>query len=86
MKEAGIEGVEVDGFSGLLAPAKTPAAIVLKLETALNEILKQDDVRARLRELGTVAGGGTAADYKAAIARDIGKFTAVAQAAKIKLD
>lgn len=86
MKEAGIDGVEVDGFSGLLAPAKTPMPIVRKLEAAINEMLKHDDARAKLRELGTVAGGGTGEDYKASIARDIGKFTAVAQAAKIKLD
>jgi tripartite-type tricarboxylate transporter receptor subunit TctC len=86
MKEAGIEGVEVDGHSGLLAPASTPIAVVKKLEGEVNLMLKDADTLERLKSFGTVAGGGTSEDYAAVIARDIAKFTAVAKAANIKLD
>ena len=86
MKEAGIEGVEVDGFSGLVAPAGTPMPIVRKLEAETNAMLALVETQTRLKQLGTVAGGGTAEDYKAAIVRDIAKFSAVANAANIKLD
>ena len=86
MKQAGIEGVEVDGFSGLVAPAGTPMPIVRKLEAETNAMLALAETQARLKQLGTVAGGGTAEDYKAAIVRDIAKFSAVAKAANIKLD
>lgn len=86
MKEAGIEGVEVDGFSGIIAPAGTPAGIVDKLSGEINAMLQAQETKDRLRQLGTVPGGGTPAEFKAAIARDIAKFTAVAKAANIKLD
>ena len=86
MKEAGIEGVEVDGFSGLVAPLGTPAGVINRLNAEINEMLAEQDSKDKLRLLGTVAAGGSPADYKAAIARDIAKFTAVAKAANIKLD
>ncbi len=86
MKEAGIDGVEVDGFSGLVAPAGTPAAIIKKLEAEVNAIIKLDDFQARLKQIGLVAGGGTGAEFAAMVARDIPKWTAVAKAANIKLD
>ena len=86
MKEAGIDGVEVDGFSGLVAPAGTPMAIIRKLEAEVNAIVKLEDVQVRLKQLGLVAGGGTGEEFAAMIARDIPKFTAVAKAANIKLE
>ncbi len=86
MKEAGIDGVEVDGFSGLVAPAGTPAAIIKKLEAEVNAIIKLDDFQARLKQIGLVPGGGTGEEFAAMVARDIPKWTAVAKAANIKLD
>jgi tripartite-type tricarboxylate transporter receptor subunit TctC len=86
MKEAGIEGVEVDGYSGLVAPAGTPQAIVKKLEAEVNAIVKMPDVQERMKQLGLVAGGGTAEEFGAMVARSIPIWTAVAKASNIKLD
>lgn len=86
MKEAGLDGVEVDGFSGLVAPAGTPSAIVKKLEGEVNAIIKLADVQERLKQIGLVPAGGTGAEFRAMIARDIPLWTAVAKAANIKLD
>jgi tripartite-type tricarboxylate transporter receptor subunit TctC len=86
MKEAGVDGVEVDGFSALIAPAKTPQAIVKKLEAEVNAILKQPDVQDRLNQIGLVPAGGTGEELRAMIARDIPMWTAVAKAANIKFD
>ena len=86
MKEAGIEGVVVDGYSGIVAPAGTSAAIVKKLEAETNAILKQADVRDRLEKLGLVPGGGTAAQFVAVINREVPMWKDVATKAKVSLD
>ncbi len=86
MKEAGIDGVEVDGFSGLVAPAGTPKAILKKLEAEVNAIVKMADVQDRMKPLGLVPGGGTGEEFGQMVARDIPKWKAVAAASNIKLD
>ena len=86
MKEAGVDGVAVDGFSGLVAPAGTPKAIVKKLEDEINALLKLADVRDRLKQIGLIPAGGTGDEFRAMIARDIPLWTAVAKASNIKAD
>lgn len=53
MKEAGYP-VEASYWFGLMAPAKTPPAIIAKLEKALADTLAMPDVRKRFAELGAV--------------------------------
>jgi tripartite-type tricarboxylate transporter receptor subunit TctC len=86
MKEAGINGVEVDGFSGLVAPAGTPKAIVKKLEAEVNAIVKMGDVRERMSQLGLVPAGGTGEEFRALIERTVPIWKEVAKASNIKLD
>ena len=86
MKEAGIDGVEVDGFSGLVAPAGTPKAIVKKLEGEVDAIVKMTDVRDRMKQMGVVPAGGTGEAFRAMVARTIPVWVDVAKAANIKLD
>jgi tripartite-type tricarboxylate transporter receptor subunit TctC len=86
MNEAGIEGVEVDGYSGIVAPAGTPKDIVKKLEDTVNAILKEAEVRDRLTKIGLVPGGGTSAQFVATINREIPMWKDVATKAKISLD
>ena len=49
--------ISTDTWNAISAPPKTPAAIVAKLNAAVNAALKQPDVRQRLRDLKTVIGG-----------------------------
>lgn len=86
MKEAGVDGVAVDGFSGLVAPLGTPQPIIRKLADEVNAILKMPDVLDRMKQIGLLPAGGTAEEFKAMIARDIPMWTGVAKAASIKLD
>ncbi len=86
MKEAGVDGVAVDGFSGFVAPAGTPRAIVKKLENEVNEILKLTDVQDRMKQIGLIPAGGTGEEFRAMIAAAIPMWTEVAKAANIKLD
>ena len=50
--EAGLPGFVFDFWIGMLAPAKTPKAIVNKLNAEVRNILQQPDVKDRLSKLG----------------------------------
>jgi tripartite-type tricarboxylate transporter receptor subunit TctC len=54
--EAGVPGYEATGWFGLVAPANTPAPVVLQLNRAVNEILVMPKVRETLLELGAEPG------------------------------
>jgi tripartite-type tricarboxylate transporter receptor subunit TctC len=86
LAEAGIDGVVVEGFIGLMAPKGTPAAIVKKLETEVMAIMRLADVQARIRDIGLLPDATSGAALHERIARDIPKYTAVAKAAGIKFD
>jgi tripartite-type tricarboxylate transporter receptor subunit TctC len=49
--------ISTDTWNAISAPPKTPAAIVAKLNAAVNAALKQPDVRQRLHDLKTIIGG-----------------------------
>lgn len=55
----GLKGYDVLTWTGIFAPKGTPSAIVNKLNEALNEALKDNEVRARLAEQGALPGGGS---------------------------
>ncbi len=86
LAEVGIDGVVVEGFIGLAAPKGTPEPIVKKLEAEVMAITKLPDVAQRMRDLGLIPDGSTAATFHDRVARDIPKYTAVAKAAGIKFD
>jgi tripartite-type tricarboxylate transporter receptor subunit TctC len=56
--ESGLPGFEAVFWNGVFAPAGTPAEIVKQLNAACQEALRQPDVIARIRELGTAPAGG----------------------------
>lgn len=55
----GLKGYDVLTWTGIFAPKGTPAPIVSKLNEALNEALKDTEVRARLAEQGALPGSGS---------------------------
>jgi tripartite-type tricarboxylate transporter receptor subunit TctC len=52
MIEAGLPAYEVIGWFGFWAPPATPRAIVSRLNTELNRIMREPDVKARAEEQG----------------------------------
>jgi|SRR5688572_7416355 tripartite-type tricarboxylate transporter receptor subunit TctC len=62
LAEAGISNAEAPNFYGMAAPARTPAAIVKKLNAGVNEALAQPEVRRRLGDLGMEIVGGSPED------------------------
>jgi tripartite-type tricarboxylate transporter receptor subunit TctC len=86
MAEAGVKGVELEGFSGLVARAGTPAAIVKKLADEVNAIIKLADVQERFKSLAVYPVGGSSEAFTASVAKQIPIWQDVAKKANIKLE
>ena len=56
--ESGVPGYESGTWSAILAPARTPRAVVAKINGDVDRLLRQDDVRQRFGALGVDAAGG----------------------------
>jgi tripartite-type tricarboxylate transporter receptor subunit TctC len=71
---------------GLLAPAKTPDAIIATLHATTVAVLREPEVRARLAEQGADIVGSSPAAFKSFIASETDRLAAVIRNAKIHLD
>ena len=84
--ESGLSGYEVGAWNGLLAPAGTPDAVVAALNRAVNESLRDSDLRQRFATDGAEVVGGTADAFAGFIRRELDKWRRVVQTGGIKLD
>ena len=75
--ESGLPGLDIVQYYGLVAPAKTPPAIVERLNKALNEVLAMPDIKQRLIDDGGSAMPSTPAAYAANIKENEGKWAAL---------
>ena len=87
--ESGISGTgdfEINSWVGLLAPAKTPKAIIDKLNSELNAVLNDTEVREKLNTMGISATPGTTDQFGEEIKRDLAKYGQVVKSAGIKAE
>ena len=70
LDEAGVKGFESGTWNAIAAPPKTPAAIVAKLNKAVNEVLKSPEVLAHFSKVNLHAAGGSPAEAKAFIKKE----------------
>jgi tripartite-type tricarboxylate transporter receptor subunit TctC len=82
--ESGLPGYRGDLWYGLLAPAKTPRALITKLNREITRILDLPDVRQRWSALGGESIPMTPEEFDKFIAEQIATFTKLARAANIK--
>jgi tripartite-type tricarboxylate transporter receptor subunit TctC len=85
-KEAGVEGVEIDVWQGLLVPTGTPAAQTERLNTEFNRILRLPRVREKLVPQGIDAVGGTAAEFGTRLRTDIAMYRGLVKAVNLKVE
>lgn len=78
--EAGYPGFEVTTWHGVLAPAGTPNAIVMRLHDELVRILAVAEVRAQLRALGTEPVGDTPEQFASALDADRRRWAEIIRA------
>jgi len=81
--ESGIDCV-VNSWYGALAPAKTPPAIVAKLQAAFARVLAMPEIRYKLLAQGAEARSSSSADFERLIKEELGKWDYVIHEAKIK--
>ena len=81
-----VPGYEAEAWYGLLAPAKTPPAIVSKLYDEVIKALRTTDLRERLKATALDTVGDTPQEFLTYMQRDIAKWTKVVKAAGVKLD
>ncbi len=81
--EAGLTGYDASTWGGILAPAKTPKDVVMKLNTVMNAALKMDDVRAKLTGAGIQIQGGTPEQFAKVIQAEVDKWGKVVRDANI---
>ena len=85
-KEAGIPGIELNSWVGIMAPAKTPAAIVAKLNQEINAVLQDPTVKAKLLGSGIEAANATPQQFGDEIKRDLAMYKPVVEKAGIKVN
>ncbi|MCC6535582.1 MAG: tripartite tricarboxylate transporter substrate binding protein [Burkholderiales bacterium] len=81
-------GVAYDaiGWSGAFAPARTPAAVLTRLNDALRSILKLPDVQAKLASDGTAFGPNTPESLRAFIKSELAKYENAVRISGRRLD
>jgi tripartite-type tricarboxylate transporter receptor subunit TctC len=84
--ESGVPGFEASAWFGLVAPAKTPAPILAKLESDVETILKMPDVQKRFDELGAEPGAVSGADFGKFLANETTKWTKIIRESGAKVD
>jgi tripartite-type tricarboxylate transporter receptor subunit TctC len=86
MAEAGVPDMEVPVWTAFFAPAKTPPAIVARLQKEIARVVHTAEVKQAFAKMGLDPVGGTSQELATRVRRDIEKWTAVAKAANIKND
>lgn len=86
MAEAGIADFDVSTWWGVLAPAGTPADVVNKLNTAVNEAAAATLVRQRLTDEGAQSFKGTPADFAGVLHSELALWKGVVKQSGMKLD
>ena len=85
LAEAGGPLTQIDAsWHGLFAPAKTPRAVLAKLEAEIRKAFALPEVRERFSKLGLNPDGGTAADFKPFVATAIKRMSEAARIAGVE--
>ena len=84
--ESGFPKVEVLNWQGFIAPKGTPKEIVMKINLAVNKILKEQNVRDLIQSQSNEVGGGTPEDFANLIKTESIKWTEVVKKGNIRAD
>jgi len=84
MMESGVKGYDVKAWNGVAAPAKTPHAIIERLNKEINAILAMPDVKQRFLEVGIDSRGGTPEELKELMSNEVDKWNNLVNTMKIE--
>jgi tripartite-type tricarboxylate transporter receptor subunit TctC len=86
LAESGLPDIQGDAWMGFIAPAKTPAAIVGRLQAEISQIVKSDDMKQKLQAQLMEPVGGTSAEFRATLQSDLARWQPVIRKNNITLD
>ena len=85
VQEAGVPGYELSGWFGLLAPARTPQAVVDRLSSEVKKAVADPRLKDRLTEQGLEVFGSSPEDMLAVMTADTRKWGEVITATGAKI-
>ena len=86
LDELGVKGYEAATFTGIFAPAGTPAPVVDKLAQALRKAMANETVRERYRAMGVEVMDMGEAEFAALVREDYAKWLKVARDGNIVVE
>ncbi len=86
MKEAGVDGVEVQQWYAIFAPGKTPKDVVTKINKALNTVLNDKEVIKRMEDHGADVETSTPEELGSMVKTEVAKWKTVVVKAKLTAD
>jgi tripartite-type tricarboxylate transporter receptor subunit TctC len=85
MEELGFKGFTLlGGWQGWFAPAKTPHAVVAKLQRAVANAVNSEELRSYMQNGGYIPDGRSPAEFRALVLSDYKRFRELARVANIK--
>ena len=86
MIEAGVPGYDSSAWFGMVLPKGTPRDIITRLNTEINKILALPEVREKLEQQGAIPAPMSIDEFRAHIASEIKKWSAVVKASGAKVE
>ena len=86
VSEAGFPDFEERSWVGFFAPAKTPAAVINRLNTEVNQIVLLPDVKERLAAQGMEPQAGSAAEFAAYVKKEVEMWAKIVKTTGISVD
>ena len=84
LAEAGLPGIEVSGWYGLLVPSATPPVVIEKLRAAVEAAVRSPEVSARISEVGAVPRTGTPREFSDLMASEYARWTPIVKALDLR--
>jgi tripartite-type tricarboxylate transporter receptor subunit TctC len=84
--ESGLPGFDVTGWYAVVAPARTPAPIIAKLNREIGEVLKLESVQHKMAADGTDVRHSTPEELTALVSQEVAKWTQLVKKAGIHLN
>jgi len=84
--EAGVPGYEISTWYGIWAPARTPPAIIARLQQAVASAARNPETRARFDALGAEPVADSPEDYARFVRAEYDRWGKLVRDARIKLD
>ena len=85
LRESGIDGIEAGAWNGLVAPAKTPAAILDKIRSAVVEIMAEPAVREKLKALYMDPVANTPDEFRDVLKQELDRWGPVIEKNDIRI-